>query len=107
VPIFLGIFGKQEWRGLAVWRLGRYSKLVGSVACLWIVVISFLFLWPTSGNPYTLLAYAVFLVFLLVYYFVWARSHFKGPVVDVSEGSLTDIELEFEHAAEELGGATA
>jgi amino acid transporter len=107
VPIFLGIFGKQEWRGLAVWKLGRYSKLVGSVACLWIVVISFLFLWPTSGNPYTLLAYAVFLLFLLVYYFVWARSHFKGPVVDVTEGSLTDIELEFEHAAEELGGATA
>jgi amino acid transporter len=107
IPIFLGIFGKQEWRGLAVWRLGRYSKLVGSVACLWIVVISFLFLWPTSGNPYTLLAYAVFLIFLLAYYFVWARRHFKGPVVEVAEGSLTDIELEFEHAAEELGGATA
>jgi amino acid transporter len=107
IPIYLGIFGKQEWRGLAVWRLGRYSKLVGSVACLWIVVISFLFLWPTSGNPYTLLAYAVFLIFLLAYYFVWARRHFKGPVVEVAEGSLTDIELEFEHAAEELGGATA
>jgi amino acid transporter len=107
IPIYLGIFGKQEWRGLAVWRLGRYSKLVGSVACLWIVVISFLFLWPTSGNPYTLRAYAVFLIFLLAYYFVWARRHFKGPVVEVAEGSLTDIELEFEHAAEELGGATA
>jgi amino acid transporter len=107
IPIYLGIFGKQEWRGLAVWRLGRYSKLVGSVACLWIVVISFLFLWPTSGNPYTLLAYAVFLIFLLAYYFVWARRHFKGPVVEVAEGSLTDIELEFEHAAEELGGAPA
>jgi amino acid transporter len=107
VPIFLGIFGKQDWRGLAVWRLGRYSKLVAAVACLWIVLISFLFLWPTSGNPWTLIAYVVFLVFLLVYYFVWARSHFKGPVVEVAEGSLTEIELEFEHAAEELGGAKA
>jgi amino acid transporter len=106
VPIFLGIFGKQDWRGLAVWNLGRFSKPVGTVACLWIVVISFLFLWPTSGNPWTLIAYVVFLVFLLIYYVAWARTRFKGPVVEVAEGSLTEIELEFEHAAEELGGAT-
>ena len=54
VPIFLGVFGKQEWRDHAVWKLGRFSKPVALLACLWIVVISFLFLWPTSGNPYTL-----------------------------------------------------
>jgi len=60
-----------------------------------------------SGNPYTLLAYLVFLLFLVVYFFVWARSRFKGPVVEVGEVELTEIEREFEHAAEELGGATA
>jgi len=107
IPIFLGIFGKQDWRDQAVWKLGRFSKLVAAVACLWIVVISFLFLWPTSGNPWTLIAYVVFLGFLIVYYFVWARSRFKGPVVEVAEGELTEIELEFEHAAEEIGGAHA
>jgi amino acid transporter len=107
VPIFLGIFGKQEWRDHAVWKLGRFSRPIAALACLWIVLISFLFLWPTSGNPYTLLAYLVFLVFLVVYYFAWARSHFKGPIVEVRETELTDIEREFEHAAEELGGATA
>ena len=105
VPIFLGIFGKQDWREHAVWSLGRYSKLVAGIACLWIVVISFLFLWPTSGNPYTLLAYAVFLGFLLIYYFAWARKRFKGPIVEVGEVELTEIEQEFEHAAEELAGA--
>jgi amino acid transporter len=102
VPIFLGVFGKQEWREHRVWSLGRFSKPVGIVACIWIVVISFLFLWPTSGNPWTLMAYAVFLGALLVYYFAWARGRFKGPIVKVGELELTEIEKEFEHAAEEI-----
>ena len=105
VPIFLSVFGKQEWRDHAVWKLGRLSKPVAALACLWIVVISFLFLWPTSGNAYTLLAYVVFLGALLVYYFAWARRRFKGPIVEVGEAELTEIEKEFEHAAEELAGA--
>jgi amino acid transporter len=107
VPIFLGIFGKQEWRDHAVWSLGRFSRPIAALACLWIALISVLFLWPTSGNPWTLIAYAVFLGFLLVYYFAWARRRFKGPIVEVGEEELTEIEREFEHAAEELGGATA
>jgi hypothetical protein len=40
-----------------------------------------------------------------VYYLVWARSRFKGPIVEVGELELTEIEAEFEHAAEELAGA--
>ena len=107
VPILLGVIGKQDWREQAVWSLGRFSKPIALISILWIVFISVLFLWPTSGNPYTLLAYLVFLLFLVVYFFVWARSRFKGPVVEVCEVELTEIEREFEHAAEELGGATA
>ena len=105
VPIFLGVFGKQEWRDHAVWRLGRFSKPVAIVACLWIVFISVLFLWPTSGNAWTLPAYLVFLAALVVYYFGWARAHFRGPIVEVGEAELTEIEKEFEAAAEEFVGA--
>ena len=105
VPIFLSVFGKQEWRDHAVWKLGRLSKPIAIVACLWIVLISFLFLWPTSGNPYTLPVYVVFLVGLVVYYFGWARKHFRGPIVEVGEAELTEIEKEFEAAAEEFVGA--
>jgi amino acid transporter len=107
VPILLGVFGKQDWRGQAVWSLGRFSKVVALIAVAWIAFISVLFLWPTSGNPYTLLAYLVFLGLLVVYYFVWARLRFKGPIVEVGELELTEIEREFEHAAEELGEASA
>ena len=42
----------------------------------------------------------------LVYYFGWARARFKGPQVMGDEAELTEIEREFEHAAEELGGAS-
>ena len=47
VPIFLGVVGKQDWRGQAVWSLGRFSKPIALVAVAWIVFISVLFLWPT------------------------------------------------------------
>jgi len=105
VPIFLGIFGKHEWRDHAVWKLGRFSKPIALIAVAWIVVISVLFLLPTSGNPWTLIAYLVFLGALVVYYFAWARKRFKGPIVEVGEVELTEIEKEFEHAAEELTDA--
>ena len=85
--------------------MGRFSKPIALVAVVWIVVISVLFLWPTSGNPWTLIAYVVFLGALVVYYFAWARNRFKGPIVEVGEVELTEIEQEFEHAAEELTGA--
>jgi amino acid transporter len=104
VPILLGMTGQQEWRKQAVWSLGRFSKPIAIVSVAWIAFISVLFLWPTSGNPYTLLAYLAFLGFLVIYYFVWARNRFKGPVVEVGEVELTEIEREFERAAEELTG---
>jgi len=42
---------------------------------------------------------------LLVYYFGYARARFKGPKTMGEEAQLTELEREFEHAAEHLGGA--
>ena len=47
------------------------------------------------------------MVFLLVYYFGWARRSFKGPRAMGREEELTEIEREFEEAARELGEAPA
>ena len=41
-------------------------------------------------------------LFLLVYYFAWARRNFKGPQRMGQEEELTEIEREFEDAAEAL-----
>ena len=41
-------------------------------------------------------------LFLLVYYFGWARRSFKGPRSMGDAAELTEIEREFERAAGEV-----
>ena len=48
----------------------------------------------------------VTLLLLLAYYFVWAKNRFRGPHAMGMEAQLTEIEREFEEAAEHLGGPT-
>ncbi len=103
ICIYLGAT-TQEWLKERVWSLGRWSKPIAAVAVLWVVVLMILFSFPTSGNiswPFM----AVTLLFLLVYYFGWARRSFKGPHAMGGEAELSEIEREFEHAAEEVAPA--
>jgi amino acid transporter len=103
VVIFLGAT-TTEWVGHRVWSLGRWSKPIAWLALLWIVVLMALFSFPTSGNiswPFMLIT----VLLLLVYYFGWARSRFKGPIVQGSAEQLTEIEKEFAHAASEVASA--
>jgi amino acid transporter len=100
IPIWLAL-RTDGWRAERVWSLGRWSKPVAVVALVWIVLLMVLFSFPTSGNiswPFM----AAVLAFLLVYYFVWARARFTGPKMHRVEAEMTEIEREFEHAAEEL-----
>jgi Amino acid transporters len=100
--IFLGAT-TSEWTQHRVWSLGRWSKPVAYFAIFWVVVLMVLFSFPTSGNiswPFMAGAF----ILLLLYYFGWARSHFQGPKIMGAEAQLTELEREFEHAAEELGG---
>jgi hypothetical protein len=69
---------------------------------LWIIFMSPIFLYPFELNPAALATVAGFLVLLVVYYFVWARRRFAGPVPQGTEAELEAIEREFEEAAEAL-----
>ena len=103
VVIYLGLT-TTEWLRARVWSLGRWSKPIGWISVLWVIVLMILFSFPTSGNiswPFMLAA----VVLLLLYYYGWARSRFKGPQSLGGDAQLTEIEREFEHAAEELAGA--
>jgi amino acid transporter len=102
--IGLGLWGKQEWRTERAWSLGRWSRPLGIISVLWIIVISPLFLYPFELNPAALYTVVGFLALLLVYYVLWARSRFRGPVAQGSAEKLTEIEKEFAAAASELGG---
>jgi amino acid transporter len=100
ICIYLGT-STTEWLAERRWSLGRYSKPVAYVAILWCIALMFLFLWPTSGNISWPFAVAIF-IFLLIYYYAWARKRFAGPRIHGTTAELTEIEREFEAAASEV-----
>jgi amino acid transporter len=103
VVIYLGAT-TTGWLQERVWSLGRWSKPIAWVALAWIIVLMVLFSWPTSGNiSWPFMVGTV--VLLLIYYFGYARSRFKGPHAMGDTEELTEIEREFEKAAEELSPA--
>ena len=102
VPIYLGLT-TEGWKSARVWSLGSWSKLVAMVSLFWIVVLMILFSFPTSGNiswPFM----AIIVLFLLVYYYGWARRNFKGPHAMGREEELTELEREFESEATKFSG---
>jgi amino acid transporter len=104
ICIYLGAT-TQDWLSERVWSLGRWSKPVAWIAIFWIIVLMVLFSWPTSGNI-SLPFMVITVVLLVIYYFASARQTFKGPRSMGDSAELTEIEREFQHAAEEIGGAT-
>jgi amino acid transporter len=101
ICIYLGAT-TSEWLNHRVWSLGRWSKLIAWIALFWVLVLMVLFSFPTSGNiswPFMIIT----VLLLLVYYFGWARSRFKGPRTMGGEAQLTEIEKEFDQAASEIG----
>jgi hypothetical protein len=71
------------------------------LAIFWVVVLMVLFSFPTSGNISITFMLLVLLA-LVIYYFAWAKSRFKGPHAMGADAALTEIEKEFEHAAQEV-----
>ena len=100
ICIYLGAT-TQDWLKERVWSLGRWSKPIAWLAIFWIVVLMILFSFPTSGNISLPFMLAVVL-FLVVYYFGWARRGFKGPHAMGDTAQLSEIEREFSKAAEEV-----
>ncbi len=100
ICIYLGAT-TSEWLDHRVWSLGRFSKPIAYLAIGWVVVLMILFSFPTSGNISITFMLGV-VVLLAIYYLVAARRSFKGPHSMGDSAELTEIEREFEHAAEEV-----
>jgi amino acid transporter len=104
--IALAMWGDQSWREERTWSLGRLSKPFALIAVIWIVAISPLFLFPFGLNPAALVTVGGFMILLLVYYILWARTRFEGPRRQGTDAELTEIEREFERSAGELAPTT-
>jgi len=99
LPTFLRLRqGASFQRG--PWHLGRWSYLVGTIAVIWVVFITVLFMLPTVspihwGNfNYTVFAVAVVLGFAWIYWAVSAKNWFTGPRVQGTAEELAAIEHE-------------
>ena len=102
LPILLRLLaGEKFQRG--PWHLGRWSYIVGWIAVVWIGFIAILFVLPQTapGNTlqtfnYAIVAVAVVLLYSGGYWFLSAKTWFKGPKVQGSAEELARIEAELE-----------
>jgi amino acid permease (GABA permease) len=99
LPTFLRLrLGSSFQRG--PWHLGSWSYLVGTIAVVWVVFITVLFMLPTASPitvknfNYTVVAVVVVLGFAGIYWLVSARHWFTGPRVQGTPEELAAIERE-------------
>ena len=86
------MWGDQSWRSERTWSLGSMSRPFAVISVIWIIAITPLFLYPFGLNPAALATVAGFVIFLAIYYVLWARTRFTGPRRQGSDAELTEIE---------------
>ena len=109
IPIFLRLREGDAWEP-GEWTLGRWYKPIGTIACLWVLFISVLFIMPTlpQGIPFkhgftwldvNYAPIAVVGTLLLVggWWVLSANKWFKGPIPQGTEDELARIEAQYEH----------
>ncbi|WP_265568926.1 amino acid permease [Streptomyces hygroscopicus] len=101
LPVFLRLLqGDRFERG--PWHLGRWSKPVGVVAVAWTLIITVLFMLPTTSPVtaktfnYTPVAVLLVLGFAGIWWLISARKWFTGPKVQGTPEELAAIEHELE-----------
>lgn len=72
------------------WRIpGVFGIVVNAFACAYMIVIIFFSFWPpatpttASTMNYSSLVLGAVMIFSVVYYLVWARRVYKGPIVEI------------------------
>jgi amino acid permease (GABA permease) len=100
IPIFLKLLAGDTFT-VGPWNLGKWSKPVGWIAVIWVVVITVLFFAP-AFSPWTTAAdfnwagplFVVLMVIVTIWWFASARNWFTGPKVQGSKEELAEIERE-------------
>ena len=102
-PVFLRLRAGSKFQE-GPWTLGRWSKPIGIVGTIWVIVICILFVLPqvqpinaTTFN-YTPVVFLVVLGGAAIWYFASAKRWFHGPKVQGSPAELAAIEAELEIA---------
>jgi amino acid permease (GABA permease) len=87
------------------WQLGRWSRPIGIIACVWVAFIFVLFMLPTvspithTNFNYTVVAVVAVVGFAGIWWLVSAHKWFTGPKVQGTPEELAAIETELESLA--------
>jgi len=101
LPVFLRLRAGAAFRP-GPWQLGRWSRPIGIVSCVWVAVITVLFMLPQASPVtaksfnYAPLAVLVVLGFAGGWWLLSARRWFRGPKVQGSAAELAGIERDLE-----------
>lgn len=104
MPTFLRLRAGDAFKP-GPWNLGKWSKLVGAIAVVWVVFICIMLMMPQfapNGGKlidylnYAPIAVAIVIGFAGIYWLVSARKWFKGPKVQGSAEELRAIERDLE-----------
>ncbi len=100
-PVFLRLRAGSKFQE-GPWTLGRWSRPIGIIGTIWVIVICLLFLLPqvqpitASTFNYTPLVFIIVLGGAGIWYFASAKNWFHGPKVQGSPAELAAIEAELE-----------
>ncbi len=100
-PVFLRLRAGSKFQE-GPWTLGRWSRPIGIIGTIWVIVICILFLLPqvqpitASSFNYTSLVFIVVLGGAAIWYFTSAKNWFHGPKVQGTAEELAAIEAELE-----------
>jgi len=101
IPIFLRLrAGKSFEQG--PWNLGKWSTVIGTVAVVWVLIITILFFAP-AFYPWTTAVdinwsgpvFLVVMAIIFAWYAISAHKWFTGPKIQGSEEVLEEIEEEY------------
>ena len=100
-PVFLRLRAGSRFQE-GPWTLGGWSRPIGIVGTIWVVVICILFLLPqvqpisAANFNYTPVVFLVVLGGAAIWYFVSAKNWFHGPRIQGSPEELAAIERELD-----------
>lgn len=73
------------------WRIkGVWGTLNNVLACIYVLVVGFFSFWPSTLEVtpakmnYSSLVLGAVVIMSVLYYFGWARKHFRGPIIEVN-----------------------
>ena len=71
---------------------GIWGLFVNGIACIYVIIILFFSFFPpaTPVTPatmnYSVLVFGSVIIFSIVYYYLYAKKHYRGPFVEVVQG---------------------